>query len=441
MKYFARALSTTVCAAAVAVAFPVMAQQAPAAPSDNPLAALANAAGVRSQNLDPDELAAAIADRVAGFAGIANADSGEVRVMFTSKSQAFERGAPRAMNALPNNLGSMMQSLGVQPRMAQAQFDARQMLTFKRAAFAQGAKNGVLWVDIDEMSNRVRIGVDRALEPSQLDALHQRMVQAGLPASAFVLESSEPYVQMQSTGGSIRGQNPPLAGGAQIQFRINGGGASCSVGVPAVRNGVTGFVTASHCSDKVYGTDSSGPSQYSAPTLGQQPFATESIDPGPINCEDRISAGTAGSNCRRSDALFVRTRSPNDVQLGSIYQANAALTITGSLPVIGTLDFASLNQRVAKTGRTTGTTSGRVTQTCVDVGVSEQSGQPPSYGVLCATVTNVPVQGGDSGSALYVPANGGARVTGILSFGSSDGTSGFSPWGMIRQDLGALTVR
>ncbi len=440
MKCFTRALRTTVCAAAIAAAFPLLAQQAPAAAADDPLAAMANAAGVRDENLDPDEMAAAIADRVPGFAGLANEESGQVRVMFTSRSQAFERGAPRAMNALPNNLGPMLQSLGVQPRMAQAQFDARQMLTFKRAAFAQGVKNGVLWVDIDEMSNRVRIGVDRTLEQSQLDALHQRMVQAGLPASAFVLESSEPYVQMQAAGGSLQGQSPPLAGGAQIQFRIGSGGASCSLGVPAVRNGVTGFITASHCSDKVYGTDASGQSPYFAPTLAQQAFATESVDPGPINCEDRISAGTAGSNCRRSDALFVQTGSPNAVQLGRIYQANAALNITGSLPVVGTLRYPSLNQNVAKTGRTTGTTSGRVTQTCVDAAVSQAAGQAPSYGVLCSTVTNVLVQGGDSGSALYVPENGGARVAGILSFGSSNG-SGFSPWGQIRQDLGPLRVR
>jgi hypothetical protein len=419
-------------------------QQLASLEAPNALNKMAADMGIATQNLNPDELAAAIADRVPGFAGVHLKEDGTQRMLFTARSQVFQNGRPTPRQSMPSAPSQLMRSLETeqttQPEVAQAQFDAKQMLTFKKAAFDLRGANGVVWVDIDEAANRLRIGAKRALEANELEGLQQRLVQAGLPSVSFTLESTDPLVRVQAQG-SLRTQSPPVAGGAQIGFNSNGGSFVCSVGVPAVRNGVTGFVTASHCSDTVYGADQSGASTYSAGNAGA--FATEAVDPGPINCQSRINQGSAGQNCRRSDSLFARTNSPSDVQLGRIYLTNAgSLNISGSLQVSGTVAYPGLNQAVSKTGRTTGTTNGRVTQTCVDAAVSENDGDnSPDYGVLCATVTNVRVQGGDSGSALFVREGASsARVGGVLSFGGGIG-SGFSPWGQITQDLGTLTVR
>ena len=48
--------------------------------------------------------------------------------------------------------------------------------------------------------------------------------------------------------------------------------------------------------------------------------------------------------------------------------------------------------------------------------------------------------GGDSGSSIWVYNGTGAVITGILSYGSSS-TTGFSPWGGVVSELGALTVQ
>jgi hypothetical protein len=109
------------------------------------------------------------------------------------------------------------------------------------------------------------------------------------------------------------------------------------------------------------------------------------------------------------------------------------------LNVQGTLNYPSVGQIIYKTGRTTGTTGARVARVCVDTLVSDPDG---TYGALCSieVATGSFIASGDSGSSVWTYNGVGPIITGIVSYGSSN-TGGFSPWGGVVKELGAVTVR
>jgi hypothetical protein len=65
-----------------------------------------------------------------------------------------------------------------------------------------------------------------------------------------------------------------------------------------------------------------------------------------------------------------------------------------------------------------------------------------AYGALCSVEVDSTtfIAGGDSGSSVWTYNGTGAIITGIVSYGSSR-TGGFSPWGGVTKELGALTIR
>jgi streptogrisin B len=114
-----------------------------------------------------------------------------------------------------------------------------------------------------------------------------------------------------------------------------------------------------------------------------------------------------------------------------------AATGLGSITITGTNNVssegsASVGQTVRKTGRTTGTTEGRVTRTCVNTGVSGSN-----VVQLCQNWVDAGVGSGDSGSPVY----SGGTLLGILWGGNSSGTTYvFSPISGIERELGALAT-
>jgi hypothetical protein len=235
-----------------------------------------------------------------------------------------------------------------------------------------------------------------------------------------------------TTGVSVRSQPIPLAAGAQFNFSTSSGSFVCSLGVPATRAGVRGFVTASHCSQQVYsvgaGTTMTAPD---GSFVGR-----ETVDPAPFACSLPDTLG-----CREGDALFVSGASANVVDFGRVLITNSGgLLVRGTIPVRGSQSYPTVGQTVYKTGRTTGTRSGRVARVCVNALVGNGAGQ--TYGALCSVEldSSTFIQGGDSGSSVWLYDGVGAVVTGIVSYGSST-VGGFSPWGGVTKELGALTIR
>ena len=236
-------------------------------------------------------------------------------------------------------------------------------------------------------------------------------------------------IPLQTT---VQGAFDPIPGGVQINFP----GFLCTLGFNVELGGHCYFVTNDHCT-ATSGQNDSTP--YGQPLLSGGTVATEVFDPPFFS-----GAGCfPNAICRFSDAAVARYADPAMCEFGRI-----ARTPVNSLnldnPDRWTIVSKQLtpfqNQLVAKQGRTTGRTEGRVQATCQDTGVS---GTNPLQVRLCqATVTNngqVVVQGGDSGSPVFRRrvSTSVAQLVGILWGGNVQGTEFvYSPMENIETDFG-----
>ena len=287
---------------------------------------------------------------------------------------------------------------------------------------------GAVFSDADEAANRVHIGVESAGAASRVRAVLARL---GIPAAAAAVDIVKPIRQVATLRGAVR----PVVAGVQINFP----GFLCTLGFNATRSGVSGFVTASHCTNTQGGTENTPywqPTQISKPTQ----IATETVDPG---YKSTLAGCPSGRRCRRSDASFAKYINGTTHTLGSIAQTSSTsasnLTISGhwSITSNATSSLFTVGSTVNKVGRTTGWSKGKVVATCVTVNVGGSN-----VTQLCQTVVNAKVGAGDSGSDVFSVTSGNSvKLAGVLWGGSSDGTQFvFSPFANITGELGSLTT-
>lgn len=400
--------------------------------------------GRSAAGLDEDEQLAAVADRMPGFAGYKAMPDGSVVAMMTGDSGLLSRGGTSNWRSANTDASRFVQSLADSTDVAAVQFDARQLLTTKEAARALFDSTGAHTTWIDHDNNRVYIGHDPDLTADETQALADTLSASGVRRGTAVwVPLSRAQAQVQ-VGVSLQAQRQPVPGGAQFQFAGRGGNFNCTVGVPALRNGVWGFVTASHCSQTVYNPSSS--TLAFAPVINNGFLGTEVADPAGTNCNTQAVLG-----CRQSDAMFYSVGSASrSVELGRMAFANnvnsRSLIASGTIAVSGTVGSPALNAVVYKTGRTTGTTSGRVSRRCVDTLVSTGTGATfyGNYVARCSSEINGNFSaGGDSGSAIWLLQNNAAVIGGILSYGrgGTAPSTGFSRWAGVTNELGNIAVR
>lgn len=288
-------------------------------------------------------------------------------------------------------------------------------------AFEHG---GVVFVDLDEAANRVLVGVERGASHASIRSLAVRL---GVPAEAIAVRDVEP-IRFAAT---LRDQVRPVVAGLQINF----GNFVCSIGFNATSGGQASFVTASHCTDRQGGVEGTQYYQPLASTAGSF-IATEVADP---TYQRNIAGCPRGKKCRRSDASRAAYASGVGFTLGGIAQTtganNGSLTIAGTFAING--EGGEVAGNVAnKVGRTTGWTSGAITNTCVTTGV-----QGSSIALICQNFVSAGVGGGDSGSDVFMQSGGGVRLLGVLWGGNSSGTQFvYSPIANVEQELGPLTT-
>jgi hypothetical protein len=222
----------------------------------------------------------------------------------------------------------------------------------------------------------------------------------------------------------------PAVGGLQI----NVPGFLCSLGFNAIRNGQRSFITASHCTNRQGGVEATPyyqPLQSTAPVK----IATEVSDPG---YSSNKTGCPAGYRCRFSDAARAAYASTTTSSLGKIAKTtgpnNNSITINGSFSITAE-GIASVGQTVGKVGRTSGWTTGRVTNRCVNVQLSGTN-----IVLLCQNIVSARVRSGDSGGPVFKGSTN-VILTGILWGGDDAGTLYvYSPMSNIERELGALTT-
>jgi hypothetical protein len=292
--------------------------------------------------------------------------------------------------------------------------------------------DGVVYVD-EADDGMLDVGV---VGVNVVQAVQQRLAGLGIPLERVRIVVTKPIHELATLRDSVR----PLVGGLQIAFVKGGLTYLCTLGFIAVRGGVTGFITNSHCTSKEFQPDGTVHHQ----PLPPNPVGAEALDPPAFNC------GVSGLKCRWSDSVFDQLYGGVAVSLG--YIASTTGVNDGSITIAGLyliafkhVGNAETGTTLRKVGRTTGQTEGVVTNTCADV-------RPIGSRVirLCQDIVSAGtaiVAGGDSGSPVFKLADNPdtteveVELYGVLWGGSSDGTTFvYSPLTNIEKDLGTLQV-
>ncbi|MDQ3399231.1 MAG: S1 family peptidase, partial [Deinococcota bacterium] len=328
---------------------------------------------ITGSELSLDEQFAQVAEQVPGFAGLFYdedgiltaylKDTGELDIqahatpsspLASAISTVFGEDT-LAPTAVRDEAGELItQSTAPQLRIIRADYSFTELASAFRRAEVGGVLDiaDAVTLDIDERQNRLFVGVSNAEAQAEVEG---RLARLGLAAVATVAVV-DPPTELARLQDQVR----PMVGGLQLFWGpYQNGYYYCTIGFIAVRNGVRGFVTNSHCTGdqlKVTGMKfRQGPNQNSS-IIG-----TETAEAKTFAC---------GSNrCRYSDSAFVRITSGKS-SLGKIaylqryYDPYAQ--ITDNYTVTGTGN-AIVGQTLVKVGRTTGETYGRVSQTGVTV--------------------------------------------------------------------------
>lgn len=291
---------------------------------------------------------------------------------------------------------------------------------------------GVVYTDADESTGRLKVGV---VDRNVAGPVRDRLPALGIVSQLVDIVETEPIVQLTTLNEKLR----PVPGGMQIRFS----NYVCTLGFPAYRNGVLGFVTNSHCSTKQGSVD--GTSYYQPLNQSADEFiGTEIADPSYF----KGGKCPRGKVCRYSDSVFAQADAGATFDFGKIAKTDGVNTGSLTLGAGGTARFtivgkgsASRNAVVNKVGRTTGWTQGKVTKTCANVSVSGTNIVNLCQNIVENTAAVI-VQGGDSGSEVFVQTSGdNVTLVGLLWGGNTSGTLFvYSPLTQVEQELGTLTV-
>ena len=370
-----------------------------------------------------DEHARVARAEVPGFAGFYLREDGTPVVRLVDPSQ---RGA--AQRYLAQELGRAhgRANAPTEPVFLSAAYDFAQLKGWAGQVEGLLTRSDVFLVDVDEVNNRVHVGV---ADNTAAGAVRSEAARMGIPAAALFVQT-QPKPEMRAT---VRDRYTTIVGGTQIAFS----NYLCTLAFNArrVSTGTDIYVTNSHCTRRQFASD--GIALYQPSRVSGNEIGVEVADRATYAC-----AGV-GTKCRQADAAYYSNNGLRTVGQGGIARTalatggNAGITTLGEFDIVarytGTLPVGTV---LGKTGRTSGSTYGLVTQSCVTIG-----------DLRCQDVSKVWSESGDSGSPMYVQVGGAGdpandvQLQGILwgGPGTDWSTTYSSRLSGIEQDLGALT--
>ena len=255
-----------------------------------------------------DERFAQIAMLVPAFGGMYYA--GDTLVVYLTNPAA----KPAALQAIGAFFGpAVLMPDGVQVRPATYGF--LQLMQWHARMRSLFALPGVVMLDIDEMANRLKVGVAEApisgtTSTASFRAVEVALTQLGVPRTAVTIVPMQPF----ATSATLRDNTRPIEGGIQIAFSM----FLCTLGFNGVRSGVAGFVVNSHCTDvqgQNTGTQHYQPSVATGNLIGVRTTTTTPNSPGrPCSSSSIRSTATRNASDRaRADAgsdrgVWVRSR-------------------------------------------------------------------------------------------------------------------------------------
>ena len=308
----------------------------------------------------------------------------------------------------------------------------------------------IVSLDLDEVRGRVVVGTASEARAATVRA---RMTDDELAVTDFIRaepvsllrgarSARQPGLLNQPSRSIRNSLFSPLVGGVEAKLVLpNGTPDECSVG-PIVKynNSTYGFLTAAHCTMNRAQVTSF---QFYHPNI--------STLVGTEIAEAPFRSGWFITDGYYSDVAFVKTPPGTTLRGRVIFAEGCNLNsqecreisesdISGSTSYLGVGSYAN------KTGRSTGTTSGRIAQTCVDI-----EGDDGRRNLCANRVAHAPdepypstlplADSGDSGSIVhtYSLPMGTQDVIGVLWGRPSTTTFYYSPWENIWQQERAGT--
>lgn len=287
-------------------------------------------------------------------------------------------------------------------------------------------RGDVYLLDVDEVRNRVFVGVR---DKAAIRAVRREAARLRVPPGVLKVEirpAPEPFIGLQD-------RTSYLAGGYMIQGFTGG---DCTLGFNATHLGISVFVTNSHCTYDFLAYDGG---TFTQPTyFAGNEIGTELTDKALYNCNDSTLV------CRRSDSAYVRHNGSRTIGQGRIaYTEQATGGPAPNLTVVGYYEIvrrysgtAPVGLVLTKTGRTSGTTYGTITQSCV---TKSGNSRGKYFSYPCQDISNVYATYGDSGSPMYRRVSTTqVELYGILWGGNNAGETYSSRLSGIEADLGPL---
>jgi hypothetical protein len=352
-----------------------------------------------------------------------DADRGRARSSLMAHATSRRSGAPRRLAQ----------------RMAKGDFEVRNVeYSFRQLAAWRDlvsesvlSMDGVIYDDMDEVRNRVTIGVSRKNAGVEAAVIAQ-LKKLGIPLEAVYIEGAEPIVprvaartsvsaaSLMGAGESTRGAYSTFGGGYLLYPK------GCTATFVGDFGGTPVVATASHCSASRYALDGGPVESWIGTTIG-----TETADPSPTS-----NLCTLGFNCspaRGSDAALYALNGIMPGVRGGIAHLSVrssalppvtSFIVNSSQPwfyITATSTWHPVGWIVDKVGVTTGWTYGNITASCVDM--RENDG----FAIRCANKVHMWSAGGDSGSPVFAlddpsdPSNISVSLMGTLS-GARDTT-------------------
>ncbi len=398
-----------------------------------------------------------VAERVSGFGGMFFDDNGELNVYIVG----IEQLNPEELRTQQVQVKSVVTDIFGEDFLARGRdrrFDSQKPESFSRIKIINGDYDfvqlfkwrtnierilnmpGVVFSDLDESQNRLKIGVESLEMRKQIEITLPKL---GVPPEAVIIVETEPIEFF----AALRDRQRPVQGGVQVESDTGVFGYKlCTTGFNAHRSGRRGFVTNSHCTETQGGSEDTDFHQPDDPLFSEgNKIGDEIADP------TYFTGGICPSDkrCRFSDSAFVEYDSSSLRGEGITRTTgwnNGSITINSSNPsfrIIGEIPIPIIGTELDKVGRTTGWTYGHLGETCININVAGSN-----IRMLCqnrvnklSSTSQAISQSGDSGSPVFFWRGNEVELAGILWGGPSSGSGSsflFSSMEKIEDELGSL---
>jgi len=388
---------------------------------------------------------AALREKYAEYLGLSTSPEGVV-LLTLSKGADYEGAANLAREAwlkasrrelreyLPQF--DFVTAVASREELNKAYVEMRDVLTLK----------DVVYLDLDEANGNIKVGV---AQDSAFEHVYYYVAKLRIDKNWVKVVMAPRYIETQT---ALTGRFRPSMGGVQIRTQ----GGICSLGLPtfSFTRGVAGFLTASHCTGGPMGAMQATEFFQSTGALADS-VGFESLDLAMFDSTTDASC-PVGRTCRRSDAAFVsysqstfgitgRIKRPTNMCAGTTPCALGVTRPTDDIRMYYGISGLFTGTNVNKVGRTSGWTSGNITNTCSDINIFALDAAGNVFDTMRTMLCQVQVasvsQPGDSGSPVFEfdPAVGAGSFAGILWGGALDGSSMvYSPIDNIQQELGSF---